>query len=148
MTLSYGTWEYTGDPTTSTKDQVRFLIQDVDESDKQMSDEEINWMLSVESNVYLAASLACKTLAARYRAKAQSKSVGGLSISYGDRARQFEEQAKLLETTAQETSDVPVPVSTAMSKADKETRADDDDLNLAVFTSDEFENKGTGAFGG
>lgn len=142
------TWEWSGDPSTSSKDAIRFLIDDIDEANQKMSDEGLLWLLSQESDVYLAAALACDTLAARYRAHVQSKSVGGLSISYGDLAGQYADQAAALRARAAEMSAIPVPISTAQSVDGKDQRASNLDLNLTPFKLDMHENHGTGAYGG
>lgn len=93
------TWTYTADPSTSTKDAVRFLIGDTDETNQVIQDEEIYFNLGeVGGEPYRAASNTCYNLAARYTSEAQStsKSVGGLSISksFGDKASRYERLAK------------------------------------------------------
>lgn len=141
-------FEYSGDPATSNKDAMRFLIGDTVEANALYQDEELEWLLTQESNIYLASAVACETVASRFRALAQSKSVGGLSISYGDRASQYAEQGRLLRVQAQELSDVPVPIWTAGSKAEKELRTEDDDANLTDVTIGIHDNPGTAAYGG
>jgi len=93
------TWTYSADPTSSTKDAVRFLIGDTDDTNPIIQDEEIYFNLGeVGQNIYRAASNTCYNLAARFTGEAQStsKSVGGLSISksLGDRAQRYERLAK------------------------------------------------------
>lgn len=93
------TWTYTADPTSSTKDAVRFLIGDTDETNPVVQDEEIYFNLGeVNGEIYRAASNTCYNLAALYTGEAQStsKSVGGLSISksFGDKASRYERLAK------------------------------------------------------
>ena len=92
-------WTYSADPSSSTKDAVRFLIGDTDETAPQMTDEEIYFNLTeVGGEIYRAASNTCYNLAARYTGEASStsKSVGGLSLSksLGDRAQRYERLAK------------------------------------------------------
>lgn len=94
-------WTYTADPTSSTKDAVRFLIGDTDEANPLLQDEEIYFNLNeVNGEPYRAAANACENLAALFTGLAQSssKSVGGLSLSqsYGDRAQRFTTLGKLL----------------------------------------------------
>jgi hypothetical protein len=73
---------YTGDPSVSNRDKVRFLIGDTLPADPHFQDEEIAYMLSEWGDVYDAARAAAEVLAGRYAHKAQtSKSVGDLSIS-------------------------------------------------------------------
>ena len=141
------TWEYSADPGTSDKDAVRFLIHDTDDTDQQLSDEEIGWLLSENVNIYLAAAAACETRATFFRSEATTKSVGGLSVSYSDRAADWTEQAKLLRAQAG-SLDVPTPAWTAGSKAEKELRTEDEDLNLGEFMFGMHTNTGTGAYAG
>lgn len=92
------TWTYTGDPSVSDRDKVRFLIGDiVATAEATLSDEEIAYLLTTwAGDIYEAARNGCETLAARYTGKATtSKSVGDLSLSkdYSGAAMRFREQA-------------------------------------------------------
>lgn len=69
---------YSGDPSISTKDQVRFLVRDTTVGSMVLSDEEIEWLLTQEQNVYMAAAAAAEQMVER---GVSSRSVGGLSIS-------------------------------------------------------------------
>lgn len=61
------TWTYTGDPNSSTKDAVRFLVGDTATADQQSTDEEIAFALSENGdNVYLAGVLVAEAIAALY----------------------------------------------------------------------------------
>jgi hypothetical protein len=46
------TWTYSGDPTSSDKDEVRALLQDTDDTFPLLSDEEIAWLLGKWGPVY------------------------------------------------------------------------------------------------
>lgn len=64
-------WTYDAAPDSSTdngrKDTVRLLVGDTDASEPQLQDEEIAFFLAESSNsVYGAASIACRSLAAKY----------------------------------------------------------------------------------
>lgn len=73
---------YTGDPSVSSRDKVRFLIGDTIAAEPHFQDEEIAYLLSEWSDVYDTARAAAEILAGRYAHKAQvSKSVGDLSVS-------------------------------------------------------------------
>lgn len=61
--------------------QVRLLIQDTQTSRPLLQDEEIDWLLTQESNVYRAAARCCDSLVAR-GGSIGSKTVGDLSIAY------------------------------------------------------------------
>lgn len=79
------TFTYAADTAITTDLQkVRFLLQDTTNSTKRpslISDEEINWAVSTEMNVYLAAALCADTLAARFRGTS-SKKVGSLELRH------------------------------------------------------------------
>lgn len=49
------------------KDQIRFLVQDVTESKALFQDEEIDWALTQDANVFLTAANLCDILVGRGR---------------------------------------------------------------------------------
>lgn len=102
-------WTYSGDPSTSTKDSVRFLIGDTDSADQVVTDEEIDWALTVvDDSIYQAAHDLCVSLAAKFARLATSKSVGDLSLSYADRSSAFYSLAdRILDLASRR--DVPTP---------------------------------------
>lgn len=77
------TYSYLFDDTTDGKrNHVRFLAQDNVAGRMKIADEEIDLVISSEANVYMAAATVADTIAGRL-GTVSSKSVGGLSISYG-----------------------------------------------------------------
>lgn len=73
-------WTYSGDPSVSNKDHVRFLIGDTDSGDPQLHDAEISHLLAVSSdNVYEAAIDAAQSLMAKYARKV-NRAVGDLQV--------------------------------------------------------------------
>lgn len=99
------TWTYSGDPSASALDELRFLIGDTDEDNQRITDEELTYLLGVHADQgasysnYLAASAACRALAAKY-ASLRDKTVGSLSISYSQTYQHFLELAEQLATTS------------------------------------------------
>jgi len=94
-------WTCSADPSSSSKDAVRWLVGDTNPDSQLVQDEEINWNLSQYSGeIYRAASDTALNIAAFYAGEAQStsKSVGGLSISksFGDKAQRYRELSKSL----------------------------------------------------
>lgn len=78
------TFTYSGDPSTSTRNYVRFLINDTDSTDPLFTDEELNYVISeAGSNAYKAARECAEILIARFSrlADSSSKSVGDISVS-------------------------------------------------------------------
>jgi hypothetical protein len=83
------TWSYSGNPASSTRDAVRFLISDTDTNDQLLSNEEIDYTISSSGSLYQAAHDCAYAIASSFARLASSKSVGDLSISYNDRAASF-----------------------------------------------------------
>lgn len=74
---------YTSDPLNTPLDAVRFLIGDVDSSEPQLQDAEIEWLIelwSAKGSLYYPASMAAEAIAAKYSREvtvsADSQSVG------------------------------------------------------------------------
>jgi hypothetical protein len=88
---------YSGDPATSDKDTVRFLVGDTGPTNFDFSDEEIVFLLDTECNFWLASAVLCDKLTTiKSSGGLASKSVGGLSESYSQGSIQFyQNQAKL-----------------------------------------------------
>ena len=85
---------YSGDPSTSRRDAVRFLLGDTVDADAVFADAELDFLLAEWGNPYGAAIAAADAAAARYSRQAQSlkRTVGDLSIdeTYSDRAAHFQ----------------------------------------------------------
>jgi hypothetical protein len=124
-------WSYSGDPTSSSVDAVRFLIGDTDFDDQQLSDEEIQFLLSqANGSAYLAAASAAEAIAAKY-ARLCSKSVGDLSYNYAQRQQHYERLARRLYIKAAE---VAMPVAGGISQSDKRIVEQDADRVQPSFT--------------
>lgn len=82
-------WTYTAVATP--KDEIRLLIGDtVADQQATLSDEEIAYFLTAaDDSVYRAAHDAALQLAGQFAKMASSKSVGDMSISYSERAREL-----------------------------------------------------------
>lgn len=94
------TWNYSGDPASSDRDAVRFLIGDTNTSAQLVSDEEIAWALTeAGGNVYRAASNLCDNVAAKFSNSTQ-RTVGSLSINLAEKAQHYRDLAKTLRRKA------------------------------------------------
>ncbi len=71
---------YTGS-TVGMRNQIRFVIQDVQTLRQLMQDAEIDWVQTLEANAYTMAALCCEILVAR-AGNIKSKAVDGLSLTY------------------------------------------------------------------
>ncbi len=127
------TFTYSGDPSASNKDQVRFLVADTDATSPVLSDEEINWIISECSSSIPRAALAAAEEVLSRLARQVDKSVGDLRISASQRHAQYKETVARLRKKAGRGI---VPFAGGISKADKETRAEADDRVEPAFTRD------------
>ena len=102
-------WTYSGDPASSDRDAVRFLIGDTDSTDQLLQDAEVSFCIAQAGpNLYQAAHDAAYAIASKFSRMATSKSVGDLSLSYSDRAKAFFDLAnELLELGARREPPTP-----------------------------------------
>lgn len=91
------TWTYSGNPSNSQLDAIRFIIGDTDTTDQLLSNEEINYMITEYGDSRHAASESCRAIAAKF-ARLMSRSIGGLSADFSAKYRQYLELAESIET--------------------------------------------------
>jgi hypothetical protein len=60
------TWTYGGDPSANDRDEVRFLVGDIDTNDQLVSDEEIAYAVAEGGSNYIAAAIVSETIAAQF----------------------------------------------------------------------------------
>jgi hypothetical protein len=111
-------WSYSGNPSASPLDEVRFLIGDVDAGDPQMTNDEITYLLRLAGgNTVSAAISGVRGLIARYaRTVDEAKTVGDLSLSTraSGRVEQYEKVlAALSEQAFVRGGGVPIYTATA-----------------------------------
>ncbi len=133
------TWTYSGDPSTSTKDQVRFLIGDTQSSDPILQDAEINWLLTENATPFYAAVEAANGIAAYYARKAD-KAVGDLKISASQQHKQYLDLAVRLRRRA--LTETVTPYAGGISVSDKQVQQDNSDSTVPFFNRDLFEIPG------
>jgi len=127
------TWTYSGDPATSDKDTVRFLVGDTDADAPEISDEEVLWLLTQEVSPSQAAARGADTLVAKY-AKLVDRSIGAASISASQRYEHYRTTAGSLWGAASSTS--TMPFAGGISVASKTEIASDTSLVEPAFTRD------------
>ena len=98
------TWSYSGNPSASNLDRVRFLSGDTDSANPLASNEEITFLLVEWNNdYYYAAAGVCDYAANKAAAKAdQAKTVGDLSLStqYAAQAASLHERGHAIRNQA------------------------------------------------
>lgn len=85
-------WTYSGDPSATALDQVRFWIQDTDPAVRLMSDRELHWLITTwkprhDSLIYVAA-VAAESVAAKF-AGVVTVSADGVTVNVADLAERY-----------------------------------------------------------
>jgi predicted alpha/beta hydrolase family esterase len=134
-------WSYSQDPSSSSKDTVRFYVGDTIEADPQISDEEITFLITEEGdNLLRAAARGAEMIAAHY-ARQVDKSVGGLSLSAGRRQEKYERLAKQLWNRASRVGKgLPTAYAGGISITDKIVQIEDTDRVRPDFHKDQMDN--------
>jgi hypothetical protein len=144
---------YSGDPSTSTKDAVRFEIQDINENAPLLSDAEISYALTVEgvnspenSNQYevLEAGAHCMEALSRRFASIADRASGTLKITSTKRAQVYTERAEALRLRAQE---LHAPYAGGISRPEKIAQAQNPDREGSMFRLRQFQNRRRGGWG-
>lgn len=131
-------WSYSGNPSHSAKDAVRFLIGDTDETEKLLTDEEINYFLSFFNNVALNASIrCCETIIAK-SSRLVDETAGSVSLSFSQRAAQF--RSLLADLRTRLATDDMTPIAGGISKSDKQRVAQNADRVPPDFSKHQNEN--------
>lgn len=122
-------WSYSGDPTLSNKDAVRFEIGDTIQLEPLLEDGEITYALGREPNLLSAAARCCEAIAAKFAREADNK-LGPQSISASQKYAQYTNKAIVLRKQG---GTHKVPYSGNESKADNALDKTDQDLKQPAF---------------
>lgn len=129
---------YSGDPASSSKDAVRFWIEDTGPTTWDASDEEINYVLETFPSPIMAAAKLARAFAAK-AARLVDRRVGDLSINYSQRSKAWLSLAATLEAQA-ELASVGSPYVGGVSVADIErVNANTDRVN-PPFSNGQFDH--------
>ena len=128
---------YAGDPAATNLAAVRFLVGDTDTTDQLINDAEINYILTVETNVRLAAAMTCDAISAKFSRKADTTTLG-LSVAASKRAEAYRQRAMDLRSQVGRAAEIFVG---GESIADKDTIEDGSDNVLPTFRrgADDYE---------
>lgn len=135
------TWSYSGNPSDSDKDAVRFLIGDTNEDCKLINDEEINYLLSEENTPLQAAIRACQSISGQY-SRLADRTIGDYSEKYSQKAKNYLELADKLQAQANKTGINPIPYAGAISVQDKRNQELNQNRVKPDFKKDMMENIG------
>ncbi len=126
---------------TTDLNKVRRLVGDVNSTSPEFQDEEMNFFIDEEANIYSAAALACTNLAVRY-AQHIDKSLDGFSLSASQKYEHYKELAA--EYTAKaKVKGTPQVYSGGISVSDKTTIEADTDIPTPDFYRGQFDYPGS-----
>lgn len=134
------TWTYSGDPSSTDRDTVRFLVSDTDTNAQLVSDEEIAWALT-EGGVYNAAAIVARAISAQYARKADFEVSKDLKVSYSKQATAYSDLASSLENKA--SAKAPMPYAGGISIDDKVSYEGDTDRVKPAFHRSKFMDNDT-----
>lgn len=132
-------WSYSHNPSSSAKDEVRFLVGDTKISQPLLEDEEITYLLKQYNNYPLnAAARGCEMIIAKFSRMAD-ETVGQVSKSYSQIAAQY----RLLMNDLRNRIGLEGarPYAGGISRLDKEDHKQNRDLVKPDFTKHQFENR-------
>jgi hypothetical protein len=129
-------WSYSGDPSKSPKDEIRFIIGDTINADPILQDEEINFILSDNTSTADAAYAACLRIVARYSRLADTTS-GKEKIAYSQKVKQYQQLANILWVDA---GNIIIPYAGGVDRADKQSLEKDDSLVQPSFRRGMMDN--------
>lgn len=107
---------YSGDPSSSDRDAVRFLIGDTDADAEQLTDAEIDYLLEQFISPPMAALAAVDGLIAKY-SRLVNRSIGSLRIDYGSRYKNYIDLRKHLADGIGVS--LPIPYAGGLTVGDK-----------------------------
>lgn len=120
--------------TVGLRNQMRFVLQDVNTNRQLLQDAELDWAQTTEANQYLAAALCCDILVARV-GNISSKRVGALALTYD--ATFYQSLAATLRARGLTHQ---VPYCGGISISDKLAQQDDADWVPVRFFRGQFDN--------
>jgi len=92
-------WSYSGDPTDSDLDEIRFLVQDTDTADQLITDEEISYIIDKWVDVYgsnfMAAAMVAEAIAAKFTREV-AYSADGVSVAVEQLQQKYDNLAMSL----------------------------------------------------
>lgn len=145
------TWTYSGDPDSSVRDAVRFLVGDTDSTEQLLQDAEIDWVVTQSGPspatgdvVYEAAHRCCHAIAGKFSREAD-KQIGDLRVSLSQRAKAYQSLAGDMKALALRLGNTPVPYAGGISISDKDIDRENTDLDLTWFREGQFVNRRRGS---
>ena len=145
------TWSYSGDPSTSALNAIRFLTGDTDTNDQLINDEEIAWTNNqvtgsdtATTALYEVSYRVMIAIASKF-SRLADQSVGDLKVDMFQKATNAREQAALLKQQALREGNTPVPYAGGISVSDKQIDQENSDIVQPYFSRGQWTNSRGGA---
>ncbi len=143
-------WSYSGDPSASQRDELRFKIGDTDPTNPELQDEELDYIITNISssgtyNVLKGCMVALRAIVAKYKALCDEK-VADVDVKWSQR---FKEAKQALQLYTEEHSKAALTGAYAggISVGDKRSQQNNPDRTIPKFTKDFGLNKRITAWG-
>jgi hypothetical protein len=138
-------WTFGNNPAVSVLDSVRLSIGDIDTTDQLITDEAINWSLSVSSNNALRAGAFCCKMIAAFFARQVNSSIDTYNIQASQKYSQYLAMATILEEQAkkQGANAFGIPYVGGISVDEINTVRMDDARLRSMFFVGQFTNPGS-----
>jgi hypothetical protein len=131
-------WTYSGDPSKTLKDAVRFTVADTKSDDGYVTDEEINWALSqCGQSVPTASALVARALSTQF-ATMSDEEIGPLKFKYAERSKNYALVADRLEGDANKATALTGIYGGGINLADKIQNEQDSSLVTPRLFRDQF----------
>lgn len=128
-------WSYSGNPGGSDLDLVRFLIGDTDTNDQQLTDEEINYLLTAYGSPQPAALAAIDGLISKFSRYANQRT-GDISVDWGKIVENYRELARTIRRQMK-----VAPYAGGITISDKEIDEENEDLVQPAFARGFMDNE-------
>ena len=132
-------WSYSGNPGSSPKDTVRFLIGDTENCDQLLQDGEIVWVLGQYNNAPINAAVrCCETIISKF-SRLADESVGQVRISFSQKAKGYRDMLRDLRNRL--ATESMVPYAGGVSISDMQTVRSNNDRVPPDFGKHMMENE-------
>lgn len=132
-------FSYSGDPSSSPKDYVRFLIGDTDKDDPILQNEEIQIFLNTYNNGVINASIrCCEQISAKFSRRV-NETVGQVKMDFSQAAKAYRDMA--MDLRRRLSMEDMTPYAGGISKTDKQNQQLNVDRVKPDFSKEMMENK-------
>lgn len=131
-------WSYSGDPSDSPKDYVRFLIGDTDRDEPLLDNEEIAVFLKLYNNAPMNAAIrCCEQIAAKFSRRV-NEAVGQVRMDFSQAAKAYRDMA--MDLRRRLAIEDMTPFAGGISKTQKQAEEQNADRVQPDFTRHMMEN--------